>query len=77
MKALFYAAAGAAILIAGAAEAHQAGARYNAAAGYARGPVIQTRAPVRTKAVAMPTPYPREPPVTMTVVEERSLIGEE
>ena len=44
MKALFYAAAGAAILIAGAAEAHQAGARYNAAAGYARGPVVQTRA---------------------------------
>ena len=44
MKALFYAAAGAAVLIAGAAEAHQAGARYNAAAGYARGPVVQTRA---------------------------------
>ncbi|RSB48138.1 MULTISPECIES: hypothetical protein [Brevundimonas] len=44
MKALFYAAAGAAVLIAGAAEAHQAGARYNAAAGYARGPVVQSRA---------------------------------
>lgn len=44
MKALFYAAAGAAILFAGAAEAHQAGARYNAAAGYARGPVVQSRA---------------------------------
>lgn len=43
MKALFYAAAGAAVLIAGAAEAHQAGARYNAAAGY-RGPVVQSRA---------------------------------
>ncbi|MND85048.1 hypothetical protein D3C80_769590 [compost metagenome] len=44
MKALFYAVAGAAVLVAGAAEAHQAGARFNAAAGY-RGPVVvQSRA---------------------------------
>lgn len=44
MKPLFYAAAGAAVLIAGAAEAHQTGARFNAAAGY-RGPVVvQSRA---------------------------------
>lgn len=44
MKALFYAAVGAAVLIGGAAEAHQAGARFNAAAGH-RGPVmVQSRA---------------------------------
>src|SRR5690606_40400290 len=46
MKALFYAAAGAAVLIAGAAEAHRAGARYNAAPGDARGPVV--RSPAQT-----------------------------
>lgn len=43
MKALFYAAAGAAVFIAGAADAHQADARYNAAAGY-RGSLVQSRA---------------------------------
>jgi len=45
MKALFYAAVGAAVLITGAAEAHQTGARFNAAAGHHRGPVMaQSRA---------------------------------
>ncbi|AYG94712.1 hypothetical protein D8I30_05580 [Brevundimonas naejangsanensis] len=44
MKALFSVAVGAAILIAGAAEARQTGARFNAAAGH-RGPVmVQSRA---------------------------------
>lgn len=45
MKALIYAAAGAAILVAGAAGAHPTGPRFNAAAGHHRGPVmVQSRA---------------------------------